>query len=503
MVITYVQRGWICLAVLGLAFSPCLAADAVDTAAKAAEVASSIQQGLDPILTAVNEQKRPTKAELAAWQKWLMDSRRYVQKMEPAQQSQYFLFDAWVSYFNGNVEMAHKNAVLAWNKDQTSSDALLTQITMSLVMNKKPMLPRPPKPQKANHNQDSAVPGGMPGGMPMDLGTQDFTQMMQQGKLTFDYKMLLLGAVGKKLDSQNLDCFNGTTLSYQSGQEAICILAWRNYEPNEVVSEPDTSDGPSAMPMMPGMPGMPGMGEQGQTNTESGGATEAFAKLFQQGLAGGLAGGQVKFVGLNLDLAEHKKDIIDYLIKTPSPWAQVMAVEQKQKLPAEVNKVRPGMIILLMADKSGTIRYAGPATGFIAPMLLGGLTSVKIENNSNASSGNSAPAADVNSQPEPAAKPVVPPVSAAPSVVAPTAQYKELSEEEQIRAEQLLGPTRDLFMKTGKKHITTYKNGVEMCRKVMRDFPDTKYAEEARMLLRQVPENQRERYGITDQELGL
>jgi hypothetical protein len=478
------------------------------------EVAGSIQQGLDPILTAVNEQRRPTQAELAGWQKLLTNSRRYVQKMEPVQQSQFFLSDAWVSYFTGNIEMAHKNAVLAWNKDQTSGDALLTQITMALAANKKPMLPRPPKPQKNRTNQDPMTPGapGMPGmpvmgpgmpGMPMDPAMQDPSQIIPQGKLTFDYKTLLLSAVGKKIDAQNFDCLNGTTLSYQPGQEAICILAWRNYDPNTASSEPNIpANQPNpGMPMMPGMPGMPGMeiyGGYGQ-DAGAGGAIGAFAKLFQRGLASG----QIKFVGLNLDSADHKNDIIDHLVKSPSPWAQVMAAEQKQELPVDTDNVRLNMPVLVMADKTGAVRYAGPATGFIAPVLLGELGSIKLGNNTHTASGNLTPAADPNPQPEPAAEPAVQPAPVAPPAAAPTTQYRELSEEEQIRAEQLLGPTRDLFMKTGRKHITTYKNGVEMCRKIMRDFPETKYAHEAQILLRQVPENKREQYGITDQELGL
>jgi hypothetical protein len=50
---------------------------------------------------------------------------------------------------------------------------------------------------------------------------------------------------------------------------------------------------------------------------------------------------------------------------------------------------------------------------------------------------------------------------------------------------------------------TTYKKGVDMCRNIMRKYPDTKYAEEARKLLRKVPERHKERYNITDEETGL
>ncbi|OQA03132.1 MAG: hypothetical protein BWY69_00635 [Planctomycetes bacterium ADurb.Bin401] len=49
----------------------------------------------------------------------------------------------------------------------------------------------------------------------------------------------------------------------------------------------------------------------------------------------------------------------------------------------------------------------------------------------------------------------------------------------------------------------TYAKPIEMCRTVIRDYPNTKYADEARVLMRQVPERFRQRYKITDEELGL
>jgi len=495
----------LCLAVLIGGSSVCLAAEPTDPA-KIAEVAGIIQQNLDPILTGVNEQKRPTKAEIAAWQKLSTDSRRYFQKMEPAQQSQFLMFEAWIAYFNGNIEQAHKNAVFAWNKDQTSGDAFLTQFTMSLVANKKPLLPKPQK-NKTNPNQEPAgMPGGMPGmpGMPMDPGTQDPSAMtMQPGKLMFDYKSLNIKALGKKLDAQSLDCLNGATFTYQPGQEAICILATRNYEPNSVQNEPNsksseqTDPGMGMMPGgMPGMPGMPGMEMAGGYGQDSGSGTanEAFAKLFQRGLSTG----QIKFLGLNLDAASRKQDVVEQMIKSPAPWAVVMAVEQKQKMAidADISKAPANQPILVMVDKAGAVRYAGPATGFIAPILLGELTSATLKD----IPAETQPApASTDSAAQSNAVPTAPAEPAAPQ----PAEFRELSEEESIRAEQMLGPARDLFMKTARKHVTTYKNGVETCRKVMREFPGTKYAYEAQTLLRQVPEYKRDQYGITDQELGL
>jgi hypothetical protein len=37
----------------------------------------------------------------------------------------------------------------------------------------------------------------------------------------------------------------------------------------------------------------------------------------------------------------------------------------------------------------------------------------------------------------------------------------------------------------------------------MKDYPNTKYAQQAQMLLRNVPQEHRQQYNLTDQELGL
>ena len=58
------------------------------------------------------------------------------------------------------------------------------------------------------------------------------------------------------------------------------------------------------------------------------------------------------------------------------------------------------------------------------------------------------------------------------------------------------------FMKIGTR-FTTPKQGVELCRRIIREYPDTTYAIQARELLRGLPERHQKRYKITDEEMGL
>ena len=58
-------------------------------------------------------------------------------------------------------------------------------------------------------------------------------------------------------------------------------------------------------------------------------------------------------------------------------------------------------------------------------------------------------------------------------------------------------------MKLARKGPSTYKNVVEMCRTIIKRYPETVYEQSARELLREVPEHKRGTYQITDEELGL
>lgn len=59
------------------------------------------------------------------------------------------------------------------------------------------------------------------------------------------------------------------------------------------------------------------------------------------------------------------------------------------------------------------------------------------------------------------------------------------------------------YMNTAKKGIIPYSQAVAICRDIIKNNPGTEYEAAARQLLGEVPQDQRARYNITDQELGL
>ena len=80
--------------------------------------------------------------------------------------------------------------------------------------------------------------------------------------------------------------------------------------------------------------------------------------------------------------------------------------------------------------------------------------------------------------------------------------FKELSLEDEVRAKQLFEWALNQ-RKMGRLPVMGYKNMVDACREIIEKYPDSEYAFKARRMLRDIPERYRERYNITDEEMGI
>jgi hypothetical protein len=110
--------------------------------------------------------------------------------------------------------------------------------------------------------------------------------------------------------------------------------------------------------------------------------------------------------------------------------------------------------------------------------------------------------ADSNSVAKPAPAVQAPAPKAEQKKEGPQTQVKELPEEDAFQAGKKLEFAKG-FIPIGSKPGLNYARGVKLCREIMKDYPGSEYAEEARKLLLTIPEDQRERYKLTNEELGL
>lgn len=269
---------------------------------------------------------------------------------------------------------------------------------------------------------------------------------------------------------------------------------------------------PQPMPMyeatpeqmaMPGM--MPGQSFADET-TKQITAFDDFAKL-QAMFA---RDKRTAFAAINFNDQNKKANIVNWLKKNPKKWQTVFPASEQSVL-SSVSENLDEPILLIVAPDS-TIRYAGRADGFLPQMIIDSI--LNSPEDSNKVDAN-LPAVEykqpaVEQEPvQETAEEVLPPVSQDSNSAAQTAVQPPAAAAQQDddffdpRAEQLLSTATQFFKIGNRLQFHTYAKPIEMCRTVMKDYPNTKYATQAQVLLRQTPERFRARFNLTDQELGL
>jgi hypothetical protein len=531
--------------------------------AEAAPTIQAMDDQIKELLTMVNEMRRPDPARLTIAEQTLKESGRFVRKFDQNIQCEYGMLDAWLKYFRNDIPGAAIAASAAFKTDGDNNDAKITFAAMTIVSGRRPtgVVAKKEVPLAGDRNSADARRQMMEqprNRRPNETGEQPLMATASTGNiLQVDINALNLDLFEQKVPALQTQCVNSTSFSYSPGQSGLCLLFWqvrpKTFVPSATPAagepnQPGTANRPgqrnaapaarrdpmgggdypapmnrgrdpsrsrSGAPLGMSMEGYPGMAPgYGATGTRSTVETET-AALGQLFLAH-YADPDLKFLGVNTDNAAAKKEAVARMVQSPTPWAQVFASDPKSGL-GQFAKVEAEVPILAIADKTGAIRYAGPAAGFLAPMVLehlGGLGSA-------VPSAAPAPAVPTPAAPKPAApvSPAAPkPQSATPAVPANTVPKPKVSislediepTEEELEndpslyeAAKKVEYAKTLFIPAGQKRFMTSKNGVETCREILRRWPNTKYAELARQLLRKIPEDEQKRYKITNEELGL
>lgn len=184
---------------------------------------------------------------------------------------------------------------------------------------------------------------------------------------------------------------------------------------------------------------------------------------------------KVRFLAINLDDVSKKKKIVAELLKSSCPWAQVIAAEPGNKALKVFTSVDIRKATLVIIAPMGQVEYVGSAGGSEPQEILSRFSTVAKRTEKT------------------------------DKMVLYRKKPIEVSEEEfNPRAEKLLENAK-MFFRIGSRMIASksYGQPIRMCRMVIKDYPNTKYADKARLLMRQVPQRYRKRYRITDEELGL
>lgn len=500
---------------------------------QAQQAASLIDRALDDFFKQINNWQDPEEIYVKSAAVLLEDNRRYMMYMSDPQKAQYMLLQGWVEYCNGELTQANTYTARACRLDGANRDAWISQQYFAVLEGKRPLQPRPPRPQTGRR------------GDPMEMA-QDYTAAQSlygtSGKLDFDPESLREDLIGRTLEPFTATFQNGMPLIYEHDKEILC-MAVREIPAADLEEKPQTETGQQLLYTQPDAPAQPNYGYD-----EYGGGAAAAPAASNEGLQQQLAAMELletkasaskdlRFFSVITNKASQKADVIRYLSGKEQTLPLLLADDTVKEL--AVNVEAP---FILVVDKAGQFRFAGSGQGFVLPMLLGRLTGIPFSKQAQAEQavrresmeymmierGMRPVMGDPNRpagpmDPNSPARMRRPPRGRAPQPPAPSPQSKQMMQDLQ---EQTMDPTeriptqdltandmcgyqqlaaaRDFFMQAAGRRFITYRRGIELCRQVIRECPDSPNAEAARQLLRNsVPEEQRERYNLTNEELGL
>lgn len=481
-----------------------------------------IEQTLKVILEKANLNQRLSAEQTQKALALLEMNKRNAVLYETPKKAGYMLLQSWVSYYQNDPVNNLNWAVRACKEDPTNGDAWASQTLFSLLYSHKPVEPqallrkpqtpttesrrqRPPRPQRPRRNGDET---------PLETGISYNTSAPygQPGTLVFSPDKLNKEFLRERFALMEFKTTDDKKITYSPAADILCLLVWRAEE----ASDPNTP-GLTPQKIEPAMElslasPLDTMGTSGPSLEDQ----QAYFEVMTEALA---AKKEVKFLEINTNSSAGTKQAL----ANHRPVCPLVAAADPQSGAAAFLRLNVKTPFMAIIDKEGKVKYAGPAEGFAPAFILTHITGVAIDLKAFQPTPQAAtpmmggmmpgemplmmmPGMYDPNQRSPLDDPNRPQMKspAAPQTQAPAEKkYRELPLEQQMEAEKKLSYIDGLFIKGSRAKIQSYKRGVDMCREIIRDYPGTKYADQAQQLLRQVPENKRATYNITNAELGL
>jgi hypothetical protein len=515
----------------------------------ASTATSEVDTKCKEILGYVNSGKTLSKQELREALHDIAKNRKYLPVIDNPQKSTYHILSAWVYYFDNKQDKALKEAASGQKADPQNLNAVKTHLALSVIY----------------RDYASATEALTEQSTGTEETNSQSPQQINEGDIQLEVNSVRIGLLGKVFDFHPEPVGPNST-SWKSAGRVTCALLWKidanelnSFAPVEKAKPAETNE-PNASQHEPNLPTPTAPEPSAESNAvttapentasqsqESSPAAEeipasstqavpeqpyqaqkmpeleAFSQLQNQFVKDKRA----VFVGINLNDPAKRKNLENWFSKNPQTWQIfLLPAEQRQKMFACLDGGLDKPMLLIVAPDS-TIRYAGRVESFLPKMIIRGI----LENSkefAEPNEPNRPPAAAESNLPavksvQPAQLPVEPKITPVlntdanankttvntqqPQTTTASAPVKQQLNEDfsadDYQAETLLSNARTFLQISNRLPSHMYRKPVEMCRRVMKDYPNTKYAQEAQILLRNVPKEYRQQYNLTDEELGL
>lgn len=457
---------------------------------------------LTQVLGIVQANQRPSGELVEQCRAALETNKQNALAYEDAQRADYMLLYAWTGFFEGNMVDAVNWSLKACRQYEPGQDAWISQAFFNMLSGKRPIEPRiekpTPEPQRSRQvtyrprrNAEVAVAETKP------------EPYSEKGVLDFDLFALRPEFFRERYERLECVSTSGQTVQYVPGQNWMCLFFYQTQQQQPVQAAPEQTGDLQGVPMnmaltVPETADAPLLGLEPQR--------EYFTKLME-------ACGDIESIKFWQVDTVRPKDLQSLQISDSANSQIPTLVPSDPKSNARQLACDGGNPFMMIVDKEGTVRYAGPAGYFMPAMILSETTGENIalqqttsgdlfsqSNVWTSTSDPNLPAVDPNA-PQTAA-----PQTTAPAPSSPFGSEQDMPFEEteqQLSAENLLRMAQLKIEESRTVRGSNPGEGIKACRQILEKYPDTPYAQQARELLRRVPARYKESYNITDEELGL
>ncbi len=478
-----------------------------------------IEALLKTILESVNRNERPASSVIEEAAAMLEEHKRFAIAYDDPQKASYMLLQAWTEFYADRLPGALNWSMRACKMDEASQDAWISQALFSMLSGKRPIEPKVPQAESPAERGMDAGRRPQPRPRPRANNQANLTPPVvpysRKGTLDFDMLSLRGEILRERFGRMKYQTADGKPVEYKPGENTLCIFFWQ-IEPSAADAN-DIAGGGVVNPAAARYAGDFGISSKTGLADQRG-YIGRIAKSLQEHP-------EITCFAVNTNAltdAQRAGGAIDEAFVREMGVPMVFAADPASGAGQFVG-VKALTPFVLIADKTGVVRYAGPAADFMPAFVLTHLTGVEI---SLAGASSSSPVyepdrspglRDVSYElrdqgprsrmPEPTpqlpqpARPVADPnrpAPADPNGVSAASGTPEMSLQDQVTAEKLLaGATIEIEASRDIRGKSPAK-GVTACKTVLEKYPGTVYAEQARELLRRVPERYWETYKIHD-----
>ncbi len=464
----------------------------------------------------INAAQTPGDTNVSDGLKFIARNRKFLPILNRQQKGDsYSVLSAWVYYFDNKPEKAIRQIVSAYKLTPQNANVFKTYFALSLIYRDYSPLAEIIAAQEVSPSVEE----------PSIL--QDSSYQQPSGaELNLDISRIRTDLLGKTFDIHSKISDYNSSLS---GKKLACLFLWK-LDPNEL-EKFTTAAAPApvektAESVPSGESEFEETAEQQETNKKNP-EIDLFSQLQNQFAKNT----DVVFAAVNFNAPDKAKNVKNWLAENPQQWQAVPPSAQLRQTATSFIGSAPDTPILLIISPDSAVRYLGNIDSFLPQILISNILAnlqefaapnepnqplklpkappLEEQTEDDEDQPQTTPQIE-QAAPEPSpvesrAEQTPAHVQETPKETAPPAQPENQIDEDFFdpRAETLIEHARAFFKIANRLQHHTYSKPVEMCKTVIKDYPNTKYSEQARTLMRQVPERFRERFDITDEELGL